>query len=111
MGLFCTKTMIARIWKGKATKANAEAYCQHVVKAVFPKLKNLAGHQGAYLLRRAIDDRVEFLAVTFWDSIEAIKRFSGEDVSTAVVAPEARTVLAEFDDFVRLYDVAYGPDR
>jgi heme-degrading monooxygenase HmoA len=99
--------MIARIWRGKATKLNAEAYCQHVVKAVFPKLKNLAGRHGTYLLRRAIDDRVEFLAVTFWDSIEAIKQFSGSDVSTAVVAPEARAVLAEFDDFVTLYEVAY----
>ena len=97
--------MIARIWRGQSTAVNAEAYQVHVTEDVFPKLKHIAGHRGAYLLRRATDDRVEFLAVTLWESIEAIRRFSGNDVTTAVVEPEARGVLAEFDDFATHYEV------
>jgi heme-degrading monooxygenase HmoA len=100
--------MIARIWRGQATAANAGAYQLHVRKDVFPKLKHITGHRGAYLLRRAVDNRVEFLAVTLWESIEAIRQFSGNNVTTAVVEPEARAVLAEFDAFATHYEVAYG---
>jgi hypothetical protein len=32
--------------------------------------KDIAGHEGAYLLQRQVDGCVEFLAVTLWDSIE-----------------------------------------
>jgi heme-degrading monooxygenase HmoA len=109
-GYVPSQTMIARIWRGKATSADADAYHRHVTTDVFPKLTNLPGHRGAYLLRREIDDHVEFLAATLWDSMEVIKKFAGNDPNTAVVAPEARAVLTEFDDFATHYDVVYGSD-
>ena len=100
--------MIARIWRGQTTAANAEAYQLHVMKDVFPKLKHITGHRGAYLLRRAVNNRVEFLAVTLWESIEAIRQFSGNDVTTAVVEPEARAILADFDAVATHYEVAFA---
>src|SRR6266446_8123316 len=99
--------MIARIWRGRtATTANAEAYFQHVTGTVFPALKELAGHRGAWLLRREVDGQTEFLAVTLWESRQAIEAFAGRDIGKAVVEPEARAVLAEFDDFASHYEVA-----
>ena len=98
--------MIARIWRGAAKTENAEAYRRHAVGSVFPSLGSIAGHRGAYLLTRKINDEVEFIAVTLWDSIEAVKRFAGADPDVAVVAPEARAVLSRFDDVVRHYDVS-----
>jgi heme-degrading monooxygenase HmoA len=99
--------MIVRIWRGQATNAKADAYFQHVTGTVFPSLKGLAGHRGAWLLRRQVDGQTEFLAVTLWESLDSIRAFAGCDVATATVEPEARAVLAEFDDFARHYEVAF----
>jgi heme-degrading monooxygenase HmoA len=97
--------MIARVWRGAATKENADAYRRHAIGNVFPSLAGIDGHRGAYLLTRPIAGKVEFVAVTLWDSIEAVKRFAGENPDKAVVEPQARAVLSDFDDFVRHYDV------
>ena len=99
--------MIARIWRGVAVGGNAEAYQRHATGTVFPSLREIAGHRGAYLLRRTVGGRTEFLAVTLWESVDAIRAFAGSDPETAVVEPEARAVLAEFDDFARHYEIAY----
>ncbi|HUI17694.1 MAG TPA: antibiotic biosynthesis monooxygenase [Alphaproteobacteria bacterium] len=101
--------MIARIWRGRAVGANAAAYQRHVTQSVFPTLPALAGHRGAYLLRRETGEGTEFLAVTLWDSLAAIRAFAGEDAERAVVEPGAREVLADFDAFVRHYEVVHGP--
>jgi heme-degrading monooxygenase HmoA len=99
--------MIARTWRGRTTSANAEAHSRHFTTNVAPHLKDIAGHQGAYLLRREADGQVEFLAVTLWDSIETIKRFAGDNPDVAVVEPEGRAALSAFDDFARHYEVVY----
>jgi hypothetical protein len=97
--------MIARIWRGRAEKPRADAYQSHVTKTVFPSLKELAGHRGAWLLRREVDGQTEFLAVTLWESRQAIEAFAGRDIGKAIVEPEARAVLSEFDDFANHYEV------
>jgi heme-degrading monooxygenase HmoA len=99
--------MIVRIWRGQATNAKADAYFRHVTGTVFPSLKGLAGHCGAWLLRRQADGHTEFVALTLWESLDSIRAFTGDDVATAIVEPEARAVLAGFDDFARHYEVAF----
>lgn len=99
--------MIARLWQGAADASKADAYQQHATAKVFPALRQIPGHRGAYLLRRVTGERTEFLAVTLWESTEAIRAFAGADADKAVVEPEARAILAEFDDVARHYDVAY----
>jgi heme-degrading monooxygenase HmoA len=103
--------MIARTWRGTATTAKADDYYRHFTTEVAPHLKDIAGHQGAYLLRREADGQVEFLAVTFWDSIETIKEFAGANPNVAIVEPEGRAALFEFDDFAKHYEVAYSTSR
>jgi heme-degrading monooxygenase HmoA len=98
--------MIARIWRGQAATHNAPRYRQHAIQHVFPDLASIPGHRGAYLLTREERGEVEFLAVTLWDSIDAIKTFAGEDPETAVVEPEARAILSSFDNFARHYEIA-----
>ncbi len=74
---------------------------------VFPTLKALAGHHGAWLLRRQVEGQTESLAVTLWKSFDSIQAFAGDDIATAIVEPEARAVLCDFDDFARHYEVAF----
>jgi heme-degrading monooxygenase HmoA len=103
--------MIARLWRGRtATATNAEAYFRYLTGTLFPSLKELAGHRGAWILRRDVDGRTEFLAVTLWESRQAIEAFAGADIDKAIVEPEARAVLVEFDDFARHYEVAFKID-
>jgi heme-degrading monooxygenase HmoA len=97
--------MIARVWRGAARKENADAYRRHAIGNVFPSLAGIDGHRGAYLLTRQNGGEVEFVAVTLWDSLEAVKHFAGANPDVAVVEPEARAVLSNFDDFVRHYEV------
>jgi len=99
--------MIARVWRGQTTETNAEAYRSFVTTRVFFSLEKIVGHRGAYLLRREHDGMTEFLVVTLWESLAAVREFSGDDVDLAVVEPEARAILSDFDTFVRHYEVAY----
>src|ERR1700752_3073716 len=100
--------MIARLWRGRAADAaKADAYVRHFTGNVTTELKNLAGHSGAWLLRREGDGGTEVVPLTLWESRQSIEAFTGPDISKSVVEPEARAVLSDFDDFATPYDVAF----
>jgi heme-degrading monooxygenase HmoA len=97
--------MIARTWYARTTPEKAHDYQRHFTTTVVQNLRGIAGSKGAYLLRRVVDGEVEFAAVTLWDSIDTIKKFSGENPETAHVEPEGRAALIHFDEFARNYEV------
>ena len=97
--------MIARIWRGWATPQDAEAYAAHFKGAVLPHLAEIAGYRGAHLLRRAEGDEVGYVAITFFDSLEAIQAFAGPDTEKANVEPEARRVLSRIEERCEHYAV------
>ena len=99
--------MIVRTWRCQALAAQADAYHQYLIETVFASLNAIQGHRGAYLLKREVGDRIEFQAITFWDSVEALEQYAGEEIGTAVVKPEARAMLAEFDQFVHHYTLVH----
>lgn len=101
--------MIVRMWRGQAKAENAGAYEHFVTTKVFAELPAIAGHRGAYLLKRALESgEVEFVAVTLWESLASIRGFAGDAIDRAVVEPEARAVLSNFDDFVRHFELAHA---
>jgi mannose-6-phosphate isomerase-like protein (cupin superfamily) len=101
--------MVARRWTGRAKgPEQADAYLVHFEDAVRPQLERTDGFLGATLERIQHDHDVEIVLVTRWESMEAIATFAGEDVDLAVVAPEARAVLSEFDDRVRHIELTDG---
>jgi heme-degrading monooxygenase HmoA len=99
--------MIVRTWRCQATAEQADTYAQYLTGTVFASLETIAGHRGAYLLRREVEGQIEFLAVSFWDSFEAIKEYAGETIDTAVVKPEAQAMLSAFDPFVHHYELVH----
>lgn len=104
--------MIVRIWRGRAPLGTrADAYHAHVTATVFPQLATMAGHRGAWLLRHEVGGEAEFLAMTFWESLDSIRSFAGDDITAAIVEPEARAVLSEFDDVAHHYELAFRMDR
>ena len=102
--------MIARMWRGQAKAANADAYERFVTTKVFAELRSISGHRGAYLLKRLLENgnEIEFIAVTLWESLASIRGFAGDDIERAVVEPEARAILSSFDDFVRHFQLAHA---
>ena len=99
--------MIARTWRCQSPVALADDYYHYLTGTIFASLARIDGHRGAYLLRRAVGEQVEFVAVTFWDSYEAIKQYAGDTVDIAVVKPEAQAMLSDYDTFVHHYTVAH----
>lgn len=97
--------MIARIWRGAVAKANGDAYADYVAATGLAGYTSTAGNRGAWLLRRDIGEKTEFMTFTLWDSIDAIKGFAGERPEVAVFYPEDDRFLIERDQFVSHYEV------
>jgi len=95
--------MVTRVWRGYAALSNPSAYAAHFRDSVLPALRDIAGFQGASLLRRDRPDEVEFMVLSRWDSMDAVRAFAGEDPDRAVVEPEAVAALTRFDARVRHY--------
>ena len=97
--------MIVREWQAWATPDNYVLYDQHFREAVVPQLREIPGCLNAHLLRRDVGDEVEIVAVSYFESLEAIGTFAGDDLERAVVEPAARAVLTRFDERCRHYEV------
>ena len=99
--------MIARIWHGLAAPENADAYEALLRAEIFPGIhgRGIAGLRGIDLLRRPLGREVEFVTVMWFESLEAVSAFAGEDHEAAVVPPAARRLLARFDARSAHYEV------
>ena len=97
--------MIVRAWRGRASRSNQEAYPSHFSRNVLPELRRIEGFVGATLLRERRTDEVEFLVLTRWASMDAVRAFAGADANNAVVEPEAVAALIDFDRVVQHFDV------
>jgi heme-degrading monooxygenase HmoA len=98
-GMTEARGMIVRTWSATATSAGAEDYSAYFGGTLLPELRKLPGFGGAYLLRRDLgeDGTAELTAHTFWESPEAIRAFTGDDITVAIVEPEAQAMLLDFD--------------
>src|SRR5882757_1694874 len=99
--------MIERHWKGIARKEEAENYIEHLTTATFPAIKNIGGFIRASVLKRPVDNGIEFLVVTVWDSMEAIRQFAGEQPDLAVVPVPAQKMMVSFDAHVSHFELAF----
>ncbi len=99
--------MISRIWHGWTTLENAEAYESLLKKEIFIGIKNrkIEGFKEIQLFRRNIGDEVEFITIMWFDSLESVRIFAGENYELAVVPSKARTLLSRFDTRSQHYEV------
>jgi len=99
--------MIIRKWRARACLADAARYPAHFCGKVLPQLQAIEGFVGGHLGQRQLGDSVEFLVLTRWASMDAIRAFAGTDVEVAVVEPEAAAALADYDANVQHYEVLH----
>lgn len=91
--------MIARIWHGYTTKENGEAYELLLKEEIFIGIaqKNIKGYKGIKLLKRPLENEVEYTTIMWFENIDAVKQFMGEDYETAYVLPQAQKLLKSYD--------------
>jgi antibiotic biosynthesis monooxygenase (ABM) superfamily enzyme len=92
--------VICRIWHGWTAPDNADAYEELLRREIFTGIveREIAGFRGIQLLRRDAGAEVEFVTIMWFDSLDAVRVFAGDDYERAVVPPSARALLARFDE-------------
>ena len=98
--------MIARTWRGAVRREDATAYAAYIDETGMKEYAATPGNQGAYMLTREVGELTEFTTLSFWDSVDAIHAFAGEDYETAVFYPEDDRYLVERDATCTHYEVA-----
>jgi antibiotic biosynthesis monooxygenase (ABM) superfamily enzyme len=99
--------MICRLWRGWTSLENADDYERIVRGEVIPGIeaRRIPGFRHIDLMRRDLGDEIEFQTLMWFDDLDAIKAFMGEDYSLSHVPTEARAVLNSFDDRAAHYEV------
>ena len=103
--------MIARVWRGYTTIANADAYEAMLKPELLPGLSSIRGFRGSFLLRRPHDGEVEFMTIILWDSLDAVRAVAGDDYARAVIPEERRQYLARYDRNATHYEVVATQPR
>lgn len=101
--------MIARTWRGATARADGDRYLEYLNETGVAECRGTEGNRGVFVLRRATDDRTEFLFLSLWDSMEAIGAFAGPEPERAVFFPEDDAFLVEREETVGHYEVAVRP--
>lgn len=102
--------MIARFWTARLAPADAPVYADHLENRVLATLRSVEGYLGAKLLERKTDDGIEIVVMTFWQSLDSIRKFAGPDLENAVVSDEIVSLFLQYDQQVRHYDVVVMDD-
>jgi heme-degrading monooxygenase HmoA len=99
--------MIARHWRGWTRMENADAYEALLRQKVLPGLAELDGYTGGYILRgdSSAAGETEFVVINFFHSLDAVKRFAGENYTVPVFEPEARALLSRIETVAHHYEV------
>lgn len=102
--------MISRIWHGWTALENADKYETLLRADVLPGIHRDLGYNGAYLLRREAANReMEFVTISQFTDIVAVKAFAGKDYERAVIAPGAARFLTHYDMRSAHYETILTP--
>jgi hypothetical protein len=102
--------MIARVWHGRTSPADAGTYQSMLRTTILPGIHRVAGYQGAFLLRRDAGNEVEFVTITMFESMEAVRAFAGPDYERPVIYPDAERLLTRYDDRSIHYELLTAPE-
>ena len=97
--------MIVRLWHGRVPASKAGAYRGFLNARAIPDYRSVEGNISVHILERSEGDITHFITLTFWEDMDGIKAFAGDDVETAKYYPEDRDFLLEFEPKVVHYEV------
>ncbi len=97
--------MIIRMWHGRVPASKALAYREFLNRRAIPDYQAIPGNISVYILERKQGEVTHFVTLTYWESLDAIKNFAGEEVERAKYYPEDKDFLLEFEPEVHHYEV------
>jgi heme-degrading monooxygenase HmoA len=97
--------MIARMWHGRILRKDAEAYHRYIERTGLREYRATPGNLGAHYLQRHEGEITHVVTLTFWESVDAIRRFAGDDYESAKYYPEDARFLLEREPRVLHYEV------
>ena len=99
--------MIARIWHGWTSFDNADTYEDLLKKEIFPSIqnRNIKGYRKISLLKRTLENEVEFITIMLFDDLSAVKEFAGKDYEKSYVPDKAQKILLRHDKFSQHYEI------
>lgn len=98
--------MIVRTWRGATRREDADRYVDYMKTTGLKGYRDTEGNLGALMVRRPVPSGIEFVFISFWDSLDAVRRFAGDDYERAVFYPEDEAFLVEKDLHVSHHEVA-----
>ncbi len=102
--------MIARVWHGTTALSKGSEYFEFLKRTGVRDYLSTSGNLGVYVLRRERDGQAEFLLVSLWESMEAVRNFAGPDSEKAVYYPEDKEYLLEMETKVAHFEVLVKPE-
>lgn len=97
--------MIARMWHGRVPAGKAAAYREFLNRRAIPDYRSVAGNLSVHLLERLEGEVAHFITLTFWENMDVIRGFAGDDVVRAKYYPEDADFLLEYEPTVVHYNV------
>jgi heme-degrading monooxygenase HmoA len=97
--------VIARLWFGRTKAEDDDAYLAYLEESGVAELHATPGNRGVMVLRRVDGHEAEFGVMSFWESLEDVKAFAGEDVDAAHYYPEDERFLLELEPMVKHFEV------
>lgn len=103
--------MIARIWQARTRPGMGEAYYEYLEQTGLKEYRATEGFRQVLVLRREIGEETEYVLVTIWDNMDAVRRFAGPEPERAVYYPEDGRYFPEeqLGPLVKHYDVTTAP--
>jgi heme-degrading monooxygenase HmoA len=71
--------LIARIWHGQTAATMVDDYTHYLYEEGVRTIARIPGDCGVQMLRKVGDEIGDFQVISYWDSLEAIKLFAGDE--------------------------------
>lgn len=99
------KVAVARVWHGRTPVAKADEYYAYLTEAGIKKIKAVPGNLGVQVFRRTTGDVTEFTVISYWEALDAIRRFAGDDIEKTHHLPKDAEYLLELEPTVKHHEV------
>ncbi len=95
---------IARVWHGKTRNEQAAAYSRYLDSQI-QSFNRIPGNRGFTLLREVVGNETHFMVISYWDSLEAVRRLTGNDIHAVHPLPRDAEFLLNPESTVMNYEI------
>ena len=97
--------MIAREWKARCPMTQKAGFIKYLYQTGIKDSSGTIGFKGAQIFTRDLEENTEVTLISYWDSLNAIKAFAGDNIEIARLYQDDYKYELEPDTFVSHYEV------